>query len=65
MSDNPMNEAVNASFKIDLYYTGLSTVANVSERGANAPKTMALGRDYTVEVQLNIAARNVTWFTFE
>jgi hypothetical protein len=39
-------------------------VAKVTERNG-APMTMALARDYTVEVALNIAARNVTWFTFE
>eukprot|EP01052_Picozoa_sp_SAG31_P031332 SAG31_NODE_3309_length_4436_cov_37.693106_1_plen_182_part_00 len=61
---NPMDEAVNDTFKIDLYYTGLSTVAKVRERDGT-PAMMSLARDYTVQLQLNIAARNVTWFTFE
>ena len=42
-----------------------SSQAKVAERGAGTPTTMALARDYTVEVPINIAARNVTWFTFE
>ena len=53
------------SFKIDLYYTGLSKSATVTERGNGKATTMVLARDYSVEVPLNIAARNVTWFTFE
>ena len=38
--------------------------AQVSEQGG-APVHMPLARDFTVELELNIAARNVTWYTFE
>lgn len=62
---NPTNEAVTGNFSINLYYTGLSRAAKVTERGVGAATTMALARDFSVEVPLNIAARNVTWFTFE
>jgi hypothetical protein len=62
---NPMDEPMVGNYTIDLYYTGLSTTAKVTERGAGAANMMALARDYSVQVPLNIAARNVTWFTFE
>ena len=62
---NPTTEPVNGSLSINLYYTGLSTAAKVSEQGVGAPTTMPLARDYTVQVPINIAPRNVTWFTFE
>ena len=61
---NPTSSAVNGSLPLSLYYTGLSTVANVTERGAGESMTLALARDYSVELPFSISARNVTWFTF-
>ena len=62
---NPMPEAASGSFSIDLYYTGLNSTARVTEQEEGAPILMPLARDYTVTISYAIAARNVTWFTFE
>lgn len=62
---NPTNEVVNTNFTIDLYYSGLSKTTKVTERGTRSSTLLTLARDYTVIVHLSIAARNVTWFTFE
>ena len=61
---NPTAHPINTTLPLSLYYTGLTSSAQVSEQGGAAAH-MPLARDFTVELELNIAARNVTWFAFE
>ena len=61
---NPTAHPINTTLPLNLYYTGLTSSAQVSEQGGAAAH-MPLARDFTVELELNIAARNVTWFTFQ
>ena len=61
---NPTKQAITRTVKIPLYYTGLTTIAKVQEKGGVA-KTYRLNRDYTIDFTFTIAAEGYTWFTVE
>jgi hypothetical protein len=50
---NPLNQPVEKSLSVNLYYTGLTDIAHVSEQGRPA-KPMKLNRDYTIELPLRV-----------
>ena len=60
---NPTMKAMQARVSVPLYYTGLSTSAMVRVDEA-PPKAMALGRDFSVVLQLPMAARSVHTVVF-
>ncbi len=61
---NPTKVKITRTVKIPLYYTGLTTVANVREKGG-AFKTYKLNRDYTIDITFSIAPDSYTWFVIE
>ncbi|MCR8561669.1 alpha-galactosidase [Mucilaginibacter sp. BJC16-A38] len=61
---NPTKETITRTVKIPLYYTGLTTVANVRVKDG-AIKTYKLNRDYTIDFTFTIAPEDYTWVTVE
>lgn len=61
---NPTNQRITRKVKIPLYYTGLTTIAKVSERESPA-RVYKLNRDYTIDLQFTIAPDSYTWFVIE
>ncbi len=61
---NPLDRAVSKELKLPLYYTGLRDTAMIRERGGKAER-YKLDRQYTVALQVDIAARGLTWFVIE
>ena len=59
---NPTSKGLNGTLPIDMYYTGLTEIATISEQGSNAVE-MVLARDYTIELAYTLSARSITWFT--
>jgi hypothetical protein len=57
---NPLLEPISRRIGLPLYYTGLKDRATVlAENGS--PRQIALGRDYTAEITVNIPAGSRTW----
>jgi hypothetical protein len=61
---NPTDAPIQRRIKLPLYYTGLTSEANVAIESA-APETYKLARDHSIELDLTIAARRWTWLTIE
>ncbi len=61
---NPLDQSVDKTLTIPLYYTGLNRTATVSERDST-PKVFELDREYRIALRLNMPARGVSWFVFE
>ena len=61
---NPLKEKITRYIQLPLYYTGLTTIAKISEKG-NPPKEYQLKRDYTIELTVTIEPENYTWLVIE
>jgi hypothetical protein len=61
---NPLDEAVERTVELPLYYTGLTDAAMIREQGGEAKK-FKLDRSYRVFVPVRIPARNRTWLVME
>ncbi len=61
---NPLKEKITRTVQLPLYYTGLTTIAKVSEEG-NPAKEYILKRDYTIELTVTIEPENYTWLVVE
>lgn len=58
---NPTSAPRTETMVFPLYYTGIATRAMLSFEGA-APVAFAVARDYSVAVNVTLAAQSVTWF---
>lgn len=54
---------VNTTLRVPLYYGGLDTVVSVSFSGS-PPVSMALGRDWSVELPIHVPPVSMLWVTF-
>lgn len=61
---NPTLEHITTTLTLPLYYTGLTDLAKVSQMGG-AFKTYTLERDYTIELDIDMGPRNITWFLIQ
>ncbi|WP_215224033.1 NPCBM/NEW2 domain-containing protein [Echinicola shivajiensis] len=61
---NPTEEDILRKIKLPLYYTGLTETAQVRVKEAK-PKSYALARDYSIEVEVSIPANSYTWLVVE
>ncbi len=59
---NPLNEAIQRRIRLPLYYTALTSRAVIGWEDGHS-ETVALARDYSVEVTVNIPARGRIWLT--
>ena len=61
---NPLDEEIERTIALPLYYTGLSKTAQIREQEGPA-QTYTLNRDYTVDLTLRIPAHGITWYVIE
>ena len=61
---NPPAEAREKTIRVNLYYTGLTKAARVSERGGPA-KEYTLDRRYCIDLPVRVEPEAMTWFVIE
>jgi hypothetical protein len=61
---NPLENEVEQTLKVNLYYTGLTNEARIREQEGKS-RNYAIGRDYSVEVPVKLKAEGMTWFVIE
>jgi hypothetical protein len=61
---NPLNQPVARTLRVNLYYTGLTNKARVSEPGRKAT-SFKLNRDYTIALPVKIPMQGMNWFVIE
>jgi hypothetical protein len=61
---NPLNEPIERTIELDMYYTGLTDKVKVTEQD-NAKYDYTLSRDYTIELKVEIPAKSQKWFVFQ
>jgi hypothetical protein len=61
---NPLSTPVKTSLRLPLYYTGLTDRVKVREQ-EGMTKTVALNRQYEIEVPVELAPGASTWFVIE
>ena len=61
---NPTTEKINRTIKVPLYYTGLSTVAQVKEKDSTK-KQYQLNRNYEIELSFTLDPESYNWFVIE
>ena len=61
---NPLDEPIKRSLRIPTYYTGLSENIQLSEQG-KASKNYLITRENTIEIEVEIPANYLTWFTMK
>ena len=59
---NPTLKPITTALRINLYYTGLNDTAEVLLHDDGSPELLRLARDYSVRVQLTVAAGGYSWF---
>jgi hypothetical protein len=61
---NPTKEKIERKIRVPLYYTGLTAVAMVSERGGQQ-KQYSIDRNYEMTLPCTLDAESYTWFVIE
>lgn len=61
---NPLDEGVEKTLLVPLYYTGLKEAAMIRER-EGAGRVYELDREYRVELPVNVEGRGLSWFVIE
>ena len=61
---NPLKEKITRTIEVPLYYSGLTSVATISEKGLGK-KTYQLGRNYGATIHVTIEPESYTWFIIE
>ncbi|QEC68627.1 alpha-galactosidase [Panacibacter ginsenosidivorans] len=61
---NPLKEKITRTIKVPLYYTGLNSIADVSEKDKPA-KRYQLNRNHTIDLTFTLEAEGFTWFIIE
>ncbi len=61
---NPLDEQVETTLTLPLYYTGLTGVASIREKEA-APVRYDLDRKYSVTLPIAVPPESLTWFVIE
>jgi len=59
---NPLNEATTRTLDVNLYYTGLGDAAMIRE-GDGPARRYEIGRDYRVQIDVNLPAQGFGWWT--
>ena len=61
---NPLGQAVERTLRVNVYYTGLSDQAQVSEEGGPAT-TLPIRRDYTLDLPVQVPPQAMKWFVLQ
>jgi hypothetical protein len=58
---NPLDHAVKQSLTINVYYTGLSKTASISENGSK-PQPFSIDRNYDITIPVSIEPNSQSWY---
>ena len=58
---NPLNEPVESTIRVNLYYTGLTETADIHAEGGDA-ESYELARDYTIDLPVQVPGGGMRWF---
>ena len=58
---NPLDDDVQKTIHVNLYYTGLTEKAQVSREG-QIDREYQLARDYVINLEVNVPAKGMTWY---
>ena len=58
---NPLKQKITRTIRVPFYYTGLTTIARIEEKGG-AAKSYKLNRDYEIQLSFSIEPESYTWF---
>ena len=61
---NPTDEVIRKKIKVPLYYTGISTYANIRER-ENAETRFKLDRTFHIELEVEVEPNWYNWYVIE
>lgn len=61
---NPLDQTLQRTLRVNVYYTGLSDRAQISEEGGPA-KTFSIARDYTLDLPVTVPPQGMKWFVLE
>jgi len=61
---NPLDRAVRKTLSVPLYYTGLTRVARIRDRGGDA-RDYTLDREYRIEIAVEVPAGGAAWYVVE
>ena len=61
---NPLDEELQRTLKLNLYYTGLEDTARIRE-GEGPSREFALARDYSVSLDVTVPAQGFAWYVIE
>ena len=59
---NPLEQDVTRTLRVPLYYTGLDATARVAVEGGEE-RAFELARDHSIELEVTVPARGMTWAT--
>ncbi len=61
---NPTRETIRRTIKVPLYYSGLTTVAQVKEKDT-VKKQYSLNRNHEIELEFTLEGESYNWFVIE
>ena len=61
---NPLDRPITKTIRVNLYYTGLTDVAQIREKDTSA-QSVPLTRDYFVELKVTVDAKSMNWYVIE
>jgi hypothetical protein len=61
---NPLQQAIERTIRLPLYYSGLSTTAKIREKEGQM-KAYTINRDYTVDLKVKLGPNSYSWFVIE
>lgn len=62
---NPTDQPIKKQLVLPLYYTGIVTTALVQNEETGKQKKYTLNREYSITLDINLAARSLTWFLIQ
>ncbi len=61
---NPRPETVRKTLRVNVYYTGIGITALVRDKNGTENKAQ-VGRDYVVDIDVEVAPQGMSWFVLE
>ena len=61
---NPLNHVVRRELSVNLYYTGLTETATVTDVNGQT-QSLQLARDYSASIKVEVAAEGMSWYLIE
>jgi hypothetical protein len=61
---NPLDEAVTRTLTVNLYYTGLTDIAEITSAEGEV-RNVAVNRDYTVDLEVVIPSQGFVWYAIK